>query len=411
MKKVVLLALSVCFVQFAFAQKSFQPGYVVNTQGDTIKGFVDYRNWDLNPKSISFRKTETSEVEEFTPENSRAFAVADESYVAAQVPVVVDQDNEVAAPITNVMSVFLQVRMTGEKPLLYHKGKAEGFYIYVNNAYQLLEFKKYVRKIGDETKSAENKKFVGQLTLYFEECASMGPVLAKTKYNKKSLENTFSQYYLCTNATPVFKKEAEKVKFEFGALAGVSMTTLNFASNNASFNYLTKPSYPSSTNITAGLFIESVFPGNNGRWSINNELVYSSYSTEGEYGYTNILFVDVKQKTEIGNSQLKLNSVLRFKFPMNKFALYANAGIGNSVSIAKTNKRTNTTYGTPVTRSEEEALKDFKSYEFSWLAGIGARVGKYSLEIRHQRNFGGLTPASSLSSAALTNYVLIGYRF
>jgi len=39
------------------AQSNYKPGYVIDLKGDTIKGFIDYQEWDRNPDTIKFRKT------------------------------------------------------------------------------------------------------------------------------------------------------------------------------------------------------------------------------------------------------------------------------------------------------------------------------------------------------------------
>ena len=41
----------------SLAQSNYKPGYVVILQGDTVRGFIDYRGWDSNPTSISFKSS------------------------------------------------------------------------------------------------------------------------------------------------------------------------------------------------------------------------------------------------------------------------------------------------------------------------------------------------------------------
>ncbi|MBS1500782.1 MAG: hypothetical protein JST32_01885 [Bacteroidetes bacterium] len=42
---------------FASSQSNYKPGYVVTLKGDTIKGFIDYREWETNPDAISFKQS------------------------------------------------------------------------------------------------------------------------------------------------------------------------------------------------------------------------------------------------------------------------------------------------------------------------------------------------------------------
>ncbi|MGZ3994362.1 MAG: hypothetical protein ACXVJP_13625 [Mucilaginibacter sp.] len=39
----------------AFAQRNYKPAFVVTIKGDTLKGYIDYRGWDINPSSIRFQ--------------------------------------------------------------------------------------------------------------------------------------------------------------------------------------------------------------------------------------------------------------------------------------------------------------------------------------------------------------------
>lgn len=51
---VLILAL---YPAIIFAQTNFKPGYVVTLKGDTLKGYIDYREWDITPDTIHFKKT------------------------------------------------------------------------------------------------------------------------------------------------------------------------------------------------------------------------------------------------------------------------------------------------------------------------------------------------------------------
>ena len=50
-----------------FSQQNFVPGYIIQQGGDTLKGFIDYRNWAKNPAKIKFKKTEQAAVTEYKP--------------------------------------------------------------------------------------------------------------------------------------------------------------------------------------------------------------------------------------------------------------------------------------------------------------------------------------------------------
>src|SRR6187549_1124270 len=69
------------------AQVDYRPGYVVSSQGDTIQGSIDYRNWLQNPKTISFRPSAQGVEHTYKPLEIRAFGVAGDVYESAIVHV------------------------------------------------------------------------------------------------------------------------------------------------------------------------------------------------------------------------------------------------------------------------------------------------------------------------------------
>jgi len=64
------------------AQSNYKPGYVITSKGDTIKGFVDYREWDETPADVKFKQAVSDNtVKTFTPGDISGFGISDiESY-------------------------------------------------------------------------------------------------------------------------------------------------------------------------------------------------------------------------------------------------------------------------------------------------------------------------------------------
>ena len=80
--KSFLVPVLVSVFSSSFCQKNFLPGYVIQN-GDTLKGFIDYRNWRVNPDAISFRRDLNSDERVFAPLEIDGFAVHDERYASA----------------------------------------------------------------------------------------------------------------------------------------------------------------------------------------------------------------------------------------------------------------------------------------------------------------------------------------
>src|ERR1700733_6331117 len=63
---------------FSLAQSNYKPGYVVTLKGDTLRGFIDYREWDSNPNAINFKTIAANKTaQSFTPADIVYFNIDD----------------------------------------------------------------------------------------------------------------------------------------------------------------------------------------------------------------------------------------------------------------------------------------------------------------------------------------------
>ena len=426
------LFISRCFIvinllfllKFTFSQENFKPGFIVFENGDTLQGYIDYRNWDINPNEISFKEKPEENIKLFTPHIIKEFCVLDEKYRSAFV------QTEISTPMSSLLYfdeelrfadtvVFLQTMIEGGKCLYSYKNQygKEYFYIKNNSAYELLIYRKYIRESEedkDEIKDglkivAENKKYLGQLSSYLNDCPTIYQKITNTEYTKKSIYNLFNDYYDCTSKPVEFQKKREKISLKYGVLGGISISRLNF--KNDDYSYLVNTNFSSSLNITAGLYFNVVFPRNQRKWSLENEIIYTSYKVNGTYSeyfheerYTTI-------NTTLGYTYLKLNNLIRYKYPIKNVFIYLNAGISNGYNIAETNKKISDIKLYTDERHEEElALEDRVKYEQGLIIGLGFMYKKFSFESRFERG-NGMCINQGLRSVSTRYYFLFGYNF
>ena len=80
MKK-ILLVTSLLLNGMLFAQSNYQSGYVIKNNGDTLRGFIDTREWTVSPKFIKFKTTnDDNKFIEFYPNTINGFKVGDDEY-------------------------------------------------------------------------------------------------------------------------------------------------------------------------------------------------------------------------------------------------------------------------------------------------------------------------------------------
>ena len=416
----VLLAIGWClmFTQVAVGQENYLPGYVIASSGDTLQGLIDYRNWEYNPGQIRFQSdTQGRETVVYRPFEIREFGVDGEQYVAAIVSVDASTSGTkdlptTAVPVLATDTTFLQTVIQGSKSLYHYKRRKgeEHFYIRQADGFELLIYKRYLKTGGAKQGIAENRRYLGQLAVYLRECSSIQAQLEGIRYNRKSLNELFASYYVCTQSNATFQRTAEKISINVGVLAGLSISSMSFRSS-ASVNTYLEVDYPLSVNVAGGFFFNAVLPRNQGKWSFCNELFFTSYQFSGRSdNYTDEDRYTINY-TEIGYAYVKLNSLARFSYPMGQWGVYANVGMSNGLAIREENYRRKESIVFSMKRSEEfKAIEETRRYEQGLVLGLGTRFGRYSLEARHERG-NGMSEYTTLGSPTRRYYLLAGFIF
>lgn len=428
----VLLFFFISFIsiQSAVGQKNFQPGYVLTLDGDTVRGQIDYRNWKINPDQIDFIDSNNNE-RSFSPIEILEFRVANERYLSG----IVEFETSSTVLNFNEMShsgqfelatdtVFLQALFGGNKPLyfLYNNQQREYFYIVNNNKLELLNYKKYLRKspsadpdaplAAHNSAVAENNRFRAQLTAYLADCPAVHSKVTSMGYGQKSMYRVFESYQKCVNPEESFQKKREKIETKIGVLAGITMTSINFSGHEAAYSELIESDFGSSIDFTGGVSFEFVFPRSGRRWSIPNELIYTSYSVEADHSdITDPVHLFTLSHIELAYSYIKLNNLIRYSIPIGNIHAFINVGLSNGFAISETNTMSQTIQAYSSTRNtEDEAIEFTRKYEQGLIAGLGVRANKLSFETRYEGT-GGMSEAVNLSSKVKRFYFILGYRF
>ncbi len=420
-KRIGVLIFIISISQISFSQKNYLPGYIIQLNGDTVHGGIDYRNWGRNPDKISFKEKSGDSIFHYNPIDIKGFGVLDEFYASAIVETEVspqdigninDEAFNNADLKISIDTTFLQTIIRGKKSLYFYVNKAgkKQFYIKQDSAYKLLIYKKYLLKTNTCQGIAENKKYINQLSAYLQDCPSIQSKLENTAYTQKGMEDLFLYYYGCSQSKLEFQKKTEKTLLEFGVLAGLSLTSLEIGS----IDYLVNADFQPSAKFSAGAFFELVLPRNQRKWSLNNELVFSSYKMAGRYedfGNQHSYSTPNVYHTTIGLSYLKLNNMLRYNYPIKNCFVYLNTGISNGFAIKETNylKKEYNWYSDGQVE-EGKALDEIRKYEQGYILGIGTKYKRFSFEIRREKG-NGLSKSSRLKSNTTGYYFLLGYKF
>ncbi|MGB8490043.1 MAG: hypothetical protein WCE64_03215 [Bacteroidales bacterium] len=194
LKRPVLLVVWILYSCFSYSQENFLPGFLIDNNGDTLKGFVDYRNWAINPRKVDFKSTATSSPTTYIPTDLKEFSVKDENYVSGIVKVEnspveetrLDYDSK-----TNITldTIFLQTLYKGKKGLYYYMNNNGRVNFYVNrvDGFDLLVYKKYFIRQGTTTYIQSRSDYIGQLKLFFNDCPAIRTKIDNTSYDQRDL--------------------------------------------------------------------------------------------------------------------------------------------------------------------------------------------------------------------------------
>ena len=402
--KLSVLLPVLAFSNFSFAQKYFQPGHIINLNGDTIKGRIYYKNWVSAPDIIKFIPENDSNEIVCSFNNIKGFEVAGEKYESATIRTEVSGES-----ISNLSTVpelnfekdtaFLQTQILGAKTLYYyqsHQGRNQ-YYIKIDGNFVLLIYKRYQFDNGVSALAIkENKGYLNQLKNYFGDCASLESKLKNVKYTTQSLSAIFDEYYKCKGISKEFSIKHDKIKFETGVVTGVSFT-------KSGIEYLLLNSYPAvnfniSLNFSAGLYANIIFPRNMGRWSIYNELLYSAYKIKSQ------LLNGWEGVASLSYSYLKMNNMVRYKFPVESLFMFINAGFSNGYAL-KSSSLVDYASG-----SSEKDLGLSRKYEQGLLLGAGIIYDRFSVEARAEIG-NGMSDLINYPTPCNRMFLLLGYRF
>jgi hypothetical protein len=352
-KSFLFFILLLGFNSIVLAQSNYKPGFVITLKGDTIKGSIDYREWNNNPETISFKKDIASNTQKFTVSDIRYFNIENlEAYQKYSGPISMDVVNTNRLPTGRDTShkfaaVFLKILQKGTNVALYSYSddlKAR-YFIGDSPAFEPEElvFRFYqTNDAAGNLKTVTENLFVTQLFSYANKYNSLDGYIERAlqdgNYEKPVLLKVVSRI------NHVSKEEYnDQTESYFYAGIGFSGTT---TTPQSSYQAAGGKAYSSLLPaISAGL---NVFPNANTRkLAFRFELAIAGAQYKSVYDnkvapYTNITY---------GYSSIALGlspQMLYNFYNSDKLKLYAGGGVAFTKYFYFNKQYNNTKDGTPV---------------------------------------------------------------
>jgi len=231
-----LIALLVALPTCIFAQSNYHPGYVVKNNSDTLRGFINYREWRQNPKSIDFKVNKTDkQVLQFDPQSIKEFQITGlETYTAYSGAISMNQTNFSNLPEeldTTLKSdnIFLRQLATGNHLTLYKYAdeiKTRFFVAETNARPEELKYYEYYNNAGE---IVDKSVFKGQLILYINKLHLESPgvvnKLDQAHYEQTDLEQLINEAN--NNEKKTIAKKASSIRFFAGVSIGRTITEVS----------------------------------------------------------------------------------------------------------------------------------------------------------------------------------------
>lgn len=124
-----------------FGQSNYKKATLITAKGDTLNGYINYKEWHQNPSSIFFKQfSEEANIQTFTTDNTTSFSITGyESYASYTVSISTDEIRfrnltEQADTGTITKKVFLKEILKGDRVNLFsYKDKIKGRYYILKN--------------------------------------------------------------------------------------------------------------------------------------------------------------------------------------------------------------------------------------------------------------------------------------
>lgn len=414
MKKFFLPLLCCLAAMNASAQRNFVPGTVALPQHDSLKGFIDYRNWTSTPNEIRFKSTENGAITTYTPGQISGFTMQSDGevvYVTKHVlldvtPYIVSSTQIVTQPQSELLdsTVFVQQLVSGSYNLYTYTDSHQRIHFMYDASGKDVQELKYIKTMvpsPDGSKIYENREYQEQLAALFKDEAKIARQAKNVDYRDENLIALFVAYQQAkAPGTELLVKTKKKHPTYFGIVAGPAFNSFNWKGGEA---YKLHGKYSSSVGAVAGVFVDIPLGGATRQWSVYNELLYKSYSTHADMDMTASLKGDV---TTFKFSYLQLNVMAQYTYPKGFIKPFVHAGIGTA-AIIQTKK--NDYYD--ISRPEHyEAYDSPRKLEQMIVGGIGIKAGRFQLEVRGSTSTGWID-ITSASMPVNSLQILAGVRF
>ena len=239
----------------------FTAGYVVNSQKDTVRGFVRLRGHEFDVKNCVFKKTLLDPVVQYSPGDIIAYGGGSKYFRSFRR---ITNDGE--------QLFFIQNIFQGKVNLYYYGSDA--FFIESQGVIEeLLETKKEVFQDG-RTFVIRQRLFLATLENAMQDCPTMHKQISMTIIQRKSLLTLLKKYHECIGVViqEPTREEEGSLQVRMGLSIGATSTNLRWQdSDDPRYVFFGRPT-SSQISPSAGFWVEIWNPSVSTRFRLRTGL-------------------------------------------------------------------------------------------------------------------------------------------
>lgn len=248
MKKLSLIMLFLmtlaCYIK---AQVNFVDGFILKSQFDTLKGFINDKNYKKNALFCDFRKTKSDETSRYFPSDIYGYRINNGKFYISKKVNTRGRDTV----------LFLEYLIDGEMDFYFRQDERNQNHFYVSkDSTQIYElrYSKEMMQIENRTFEKESREFVGVLKFLTQDYPEFAAEIESTvKPRHTNLVRLGEEYhnYVCKERECIIYDKPMPFRFSVEIVGGYSKTTkkidyykkiddsfygANLYVNNAEFN-------------------------------------------------------------------------------------------------------------------------------------------------------------------------------
>jgi len=307
---IALLSLTIAIQFNATAQRNYKPGYVVTLNGDTTKGFIDYKEWNQNPRDITFKTTEQAATVQYLPAEIRAFGVTGfDDYLTYIGPITKgavdlgDLSSGIDSSFVND-NVFLRVLTSGKDVSLYrYDDKIKTRYFVADGTAAPVELKRFVYLDSKQSDKIREYNFYMQQLLalalkYQPADKNLAERIQKLPYRNQEIEDVVLKLDGTNNNIKKTAAARGGLRFFAGISANSFKTTIQDKETPIG---KAEPSNTISPGVNFG--VDVFFNKNVGKWIFRTEVGLSTNKVNFDSKSTVVDYLNVYKR----NDQLTFN--------------------------------------------------------------------------------------------------------